>query len=130
LESCLTVEDINNLIVSHGKKVDEVRSISYDELVPHLIKLLLEDKQVPFESLIPHKSYSLPSERISKFLRMLMSELEDRKKNKKNSVLEDMQIKEVKFALKHMNERSLFKTYKKESAKNLAPQLKKNLVNN
>lgn len=52
----------------------------------------------------------MPADRITKFLKMLQRELRVRKETEKElNVVEEMQIKEIEYALKNLNKRQIFK---------------------
>ena len=103
----------NELINKYGHTNSEEGSkyLDFDQCVQHMMKVVVVDRKIPFDELFNFDDYSLPIDRISKFLRMLKMDLE----HKKNclhgdglSMIEERYLKEIEFTQHKINQRAIF----------------------
>lgn len=95
LDHFIDQSELLEIITQHGVDQDGIPSVRFSNLVHFLTLKLLKEKQLSFDSLINH-SFSMPVDRINKFLRMLLQDVLRQKETHKHcemsNIVSDMQI--------------------------------------
>lgn len=83
------------------------QQMTFSQAVGFLIKFLIDDKKIPFSNLII-QHFSIPADRINKFLKMLKKDLEFRKKVGLLNQVDNLYLQETQYALQKINKREMF----------------------
>uniref|UniRef100_A0A7S3FVS4 Phosphodiesterase n=1 Tax=Strombidium rassoulzadegani TaxID=1082188 RepID=A0A7S3FVS4_9SPIT len=83
------------------------QQISFEMAVKTLIKMLVDDRKIPFNQLIL-KHHSIPADRIIKFMKMLRKDLLSRKEQGNMTEVDQFYLQETQYALQKINKREMF----------------------
>ena len=111
LDGFFAEDEVEKLIRDNStqKDSDGNPAATFLSLVGPLAIVLLQDKKIEFDELISTDTY-VPVDRIQKFMRMMYREIEQKLvEGEKLNVVEQMQRRELEFALNNLNKRDMFK---------------------
>jgi len=88
-------------------EITNKQQMNFREAVDRLTHLLVEEKKIPFTKLI-NQHFSIPADRIAKFLKILKTDLTTKKQKGVLNQVEQLYLQEAQYALSKINKRDMF----------------------